>query len=240
MFCPNCGTPVPEAHQACPSCGTPTPQNLKPEPTPPQQTYSYCRACGTPIPAGQPACANCGTAVLQQSTPAAYPQQAYPQQSYPQQPYPQQIPPVQKPMKWFKFLIYFSLWAGAVLTLITGVSSLFGLQYGGMSDYVYAAYGAQRFVDIVYGMICIALGVFMIVTRFRLAAFRSNAPAMLYGVYALNTIVPLIYIFATATVTMIPLSDYLDAQTISSIVTSAIMIVINVIYFGKRRDMFVR
>lgn len=230
MFCPNCGTPIPEAHQACPSCGTPTPQNLKQEPAAPQP-HTYCRACGTPIPAGQPACANCGTAVVQQSTPAAYSQQSYPQQPYPQQPYAPQ-----KPMGWFKFLIYFSLWAGAILNIISGLSTFISV----VTYSTYSLFPGQIAVDVIYGIVCILLGVYTIVTRFQLARFRKNAPMMLHSIYILSIAFSVIYLIATSAVTMIPLSQFLNAQMIGSFGGSIAMIVINVIYFGKRSDMFVR
>lgn len=215
MFCPNCGTPVSPAHQACPSCGTPTPQNLKPEPTPPQQTYSYCRACGTPIPAGQPACSNCGTAVVQQPYTA------------------------QKPMNWFKFLIYFSLWAGGIINIISGFSTMFGLHYAEFAEATYRFFPGQRTVDILYGIVCILMGIYAIVTRFQLARFRKNAPAILYGMYALYIVFPCMYLFATAAVTLIPLMQLIDAEMIGQLIGTAVMIVVNVIYFGKRRDMFI-
>lgn len=183
--------------------------------------------CGTSTPAGQSVCSNCGTAVMHQQPITDI---------FSQQPYAPRMS-----MGWYKFLIYFCLWVGAILTFITGISYLFGFQQGGMTDCAFAVYSVEQFfVDTIYGIVCIALGIFMIVTRFRLARFRANALALLYCVYALNTVIPLLYILATSAVTMLPLSWLFDAQTISMIVVSVAMIVINVIYFRKRREMFVR
>lgn len=186
----------------------------------------FCPNCGTPIPAGQPACSNCGTAVAQQPNPAAYPQQPYPQPPY----------APQKPMNWFKFLIYFSLWAGGILNIISGLSLFSSVLVGS----AYSLFPGQSAVDIIYGIACILLGIYTIVTRFQLARFRKNAPMMLHGVYILNILFSLIYLFATSAVTLIPLSMLFNAQMVGQFVGAAVMIVINVIYFGKRRDMFVR
>ncbi len=59
-------------------------------------------------------------------------------------------------MKWHKFLVNFSLWAGAVLNLIMGFACL--------------AEGAP-----LYGLVLIGAAAYAIYVRFQLAKFKKNA-----------------------------------------------------------------
>lgn len=184
MFCPNCSTPIPEAHQICPSCGT---------------------------------------TVIQQ-------------------------PAAQKPMKWFKYLIYFSLWSRFVIYIFTGMYIISGYRFFGYTDSIYSLIPGQSTVDFIYGIACIFIGFYTIVTRFQLAQFCRNAPKMLYGIYFLDFMFSLFYLIASAAITLIPFAQLSDTPMIGQIamemiyhlVAVAMMIVINAIYFGKRREMFVR
>ena len=92
-----------------------------------------CINCGQPINDNAAFCEHCGQ----------------PRQEVEQQPVI--APP---PMKWFKFLIYFSLFAGAALNLINGITTILGTQYGEHAELVYATFGSLRTFDIVCGTTC--------------------------------------------------------------------------------------
>ncbi len=59
-------------------------------------------------------------------------------------------------MKWHNFLVYFSLWAGAVLNFVMGAACLFE--------------GAP-----LYGLVLIGAAAYAIYSRFQLASFKKNA-----------------------------------------------------------------
>jgi len=59
-------------------------------------------------------------------------------------------------LKWHNFLVYFSLWAGAVLNFIMGIACM--------------AEGAH-----LYGLALIVAAFYGVYTRFRLANFKKNA-----------------------------------------------------------------
>ena len=67
------------------------------------------------------------------------------------------------PMKWYKFLIYFSLILTGLSNMYTGVQAVMGMQYGtkDQSAQVYAVYPGLHILDIVYGVLLIILGVFV-------------------------------------------------------------------------------
>ena len=79
------------------------------------------------------------------------------------------------PMKWHKFLIYFALWLGAVMNVISGFSLLTGSVYeaqGVSATQVYRAYEGLKGVDMLMGAATIALAVLLIVARFALAGYK--------------------------------------------------------------------
>ncbi len=161
--------------------------------------------------------------------------------SYPEpytQPAPEdQEPTPQHPMKWYKFLIYFSLWAGGIMNILGALPYLTGSIYEGAAEFVYAAFPKLKFLDLFLAIALIALGVFCIITRYSLANFEAKGPTLLMLVYAANIVVPVIYLAASYSI--IDVTPEIDPETVGSLASSAIMIVVNKIYFDKRKDLFV-
>lgn len=192
----------------------------------------FCKNCGTYLDEGTKFCVSCGAS--QQETAQEYPQQA----EYPKEPVGPQAPELG--MKWFKFLIWFSLFFGALLNLGEGIMALTGGHYamaGGDPAFIYDYYGnGLRACDMLYGIVIIVLAAFMVYTRFRLSRFRKNGPTCLYVVYAAVAACSLIYILLASAVVG---ESLLDSSTVTSIVTSCIMIAVNVTYFNKRKHMFI-
>lgn len=142
------------------------------------------------------------------------------------------------PMKWFKFLIYFSLFAAAVLNGLSGISTLTGAHYGGLTDTVYAVFGGMQAVDLIFGLGMIGLAAFNIYTRVRLAGFYQNGPKMLTLVYMLSMVLSIGYVVAAQVVCGGVLELDLTSL-ISNVITSVVMIIINGVYFTKRAALFV-
>lgn len=220
MFCPNCGTNVGNAERFCPNCGAALNQNTasaNPQPNYQQPNYQ------------QP----------------NYQQPNYQQPNY-QQPYqPVYQQPVQQypyPMNWYKFVIYFALFAGAVLNAINGILHLTGSVWemqNVSADMVYAVFGGMQAVDIIYGIGAIALAAFDIVTRMHLAKFRKTGPKFLSVCYGVAVGLTLLYIILTSAVTGISIGDLVGATEIMQLVVSIVMLVVNVVYFNKRASLFV-
>lgn len=215
MFCPNCGTNVGNAERFCPNCGAALNQNTAS--ANPQPNYQ------------QP----------------NYQQPSYQQPNY-QQPYqPVYQQPVQQypyPMNWYKFVIYFALFAGAVLNAISGILHLTGSVWemqNVSADMVYAVFGGMQAVDIIYGIGAIALAAFNIVTRMHLAKFRKTGPKFLSVCYGVAVGLALLYIILTSAVTGISIGDLIGATEILQLVFSIVMLVVNVVYFNKRASLFV-
>lgn len=200
----------------------------------------FCPNCGTAVEDAVQFCPSCGTAMAEAQT-AQQPQA--PQQPYyaPQQPYAPVAQAPAQPMKWFKFLIYFALFASAVLNALSGISMLTGSVYGDSAELVYAFFDGLKGLDSFVGIAMLALAGFGIFTRFRLSGFCKNGPMMLNIAYLAGAAVNLIYIIGAFSI----LPDYVAAEiditsTVSSIVTSVVMVFVNSAYFKKRKHLFVK
>lgn len=245
MFCQSCGTQLPEGVTFCSNCGAPVadstaqqpaaaqPVSTVPQPTAaPQQPYNAVPQPVNTVP-----------------QPTAAPQQPYnaaPQQPYygaPQQPnaYPfnNQGFVQQLPMNWFKFVIYFQLFANAVLNLINAIMYFTGLHYGGgyMTAAVYMFYGGLKPLDIVTGILTIGLVAIAIYTRFRLSGFKKNAIMCLMITYGANILVALIWLIGVVAITGV--GEVIGASTIISLVGNIVLIILSAVYFNKRKHLFV-
>lgn len=142
-------------------------------------------------------------------------------------------------LKWHKFVIYFALWAGAVLNVINGVRMLTGSAYGNDTDAVYNAFESLQPIDVLYGLLMVALGVYQIYVRFQLAGFRSGAPGKLSAMYLISLALGILYLLIVSGVTGIKLGDFMNAKLIISFIESIVFLFINKAYYGKRSHLFV-
>ena len=147
------------------------------------------------------------------------------------------------PMKWYKFLIYFALFASAVLNTMSGISYMLGTIHGDILfiGSIYESYPALRIVDIVYGLLLIGVAIMAIYTRLQLAYYREKGPMCLYILYSATMALTVISFVSTSLVvqganyTMLTLLY----DTIPSLVVSAVTLVLNIVYFRKRKELFV-
>lgn len=189
----------------------------------------FCPKCGTNVPDNSMNCPTCGQ-------PLATQQQPY------QQPYQQPVMPLQtaRPMAWYKFLIYFALFASAILNAYNGIRMITGTEYGEVKELVYAMFDGLQSVDILVGILVLGVAAIAIFARVRLAGFYKNGPALITALYAANVIVNLVYIVALYLVLPEGVFDYIEvADYVVNIVVACVMIGVNAVYFGKRKDLFI-
>ena len=186
----------------------------------------YCDRCGNIIPEGTNTCSICGNVMQSPVTGMNVPLQ----------------PIAFVGMGWFKFLIYFSLIAGAVLNFLSALGFITGSIYASQSNYtvtadiVYAFYGnGLRIVDIARGASLIALGVFAIITRSKLAKYKKDGPRSLIGLYIYSVASVVIYLFACYLI----IGELAIEDIAVNLIVNIVMIVVNKIYFGKRKFLFV-
>lgn len=125
-------------------------------------------------------------------------------------------------MKWHKFLVNFSLWLGAILNFLIAFIYLRFLGANHPGSYLYSDTGL-----LLSGLLAAVAGVYGIVTRFKLARFKTHAPAHLMAYLALM-------LFCNIVIGIT--ESALSAQTI---IPSIACIIINYYYYAKRADLFV-
>ena len=214
----------------------------------------YCRFCGTKIPDNVKFCPECGanlapvpSAAPEESAPAApaAPEIPTPFDPTPYDPAPYSADPFasadvaaapQRGMKWFKFIIYFQLWAGMLVNLVTAGKYFTGAYYEGNAEMVYRFFPALQPLDIVMGVLCLALAVYAVVVQRALAKFRAKGPMMYYLMYIVNTAVTVLYLIIGS---IIIGQSAFTAEVAGSIIGSLVMIFINIPYFNNRKHLFV-
>lgn len=214
----------------------------------------YCRFCGTKIPDNVKFCPECGanlapvpSAAPEESAPAA---PAAPEIPTPFDPTPYDPAPYsadsfasadvaaapRRGMMWFKFIIYFQLWAGMLVNLVTAGKYFTGAYYEGNAEMVYRFFPALQPLDIVMGVVCLALAVYAVVVQRALAKFRAKGPMMYYLMYIVNTAVTVLYLIIGS---IIIGQSAFTAEVAGSIIGSIVMLFVNIPYFNNRKHLFV-
>ncbi|MBR6185404.1 MAG: hypothetical protein IKQ41_04000 [Clostridia bacterium] len=142
-------------------------------------------------------------------------------------------------LKWHKFLVYFALWAGGILNIINGARYMTGMVYGSDAKAVYNYFSGLKTLDVVMGLLCIALGVYAIIVRFQLAGFKTGAPKKLVSLYLISAAINLVYVLAASGVTGLSLSDLMDGSFFGNVIGSIAYALINKNYYDKRAALFV-
>lgn len=129
-------------------------------------------------------------------------------------------------MKWHNFLIYFSLWANAVGCFLYGFGGLsvaFGLSRPGRYRY------NPQYVTLIglIGFVLFLVGVYSIVTRYKLARRRENARVHLNAVWLLSGLFTTFFLMVDA-----------DAS-ITGAIPSVVMTFVNNYYYKKRDELFI-
>ena len=139
-------------------------------------------------------------------------------------------------MGWFKFIIYFQLFANAFINIINGISYLNGWVYLGKSELVYTFYPTLKIFDVCFGIIYLLIAGYAIFTRMMLAKYKKAGPLNLYICMGVN-ILMIIICYAVA-------SSYMGTENMantatSSMIPSIALLIWDVTYFNKRKHLFV-
>ena len=144
-------------------------------------------------------------------------------------------------MKWYKFIIYFQLFANAFVNAAMSLSLIMGLHYGDADSaaQVYEIYPVMKGLDLGYGIVCLALAVLAIVTRMALAKFRRRGPLLYYIVLLANVLFSLLYAVLAGSATGLQVLEALDMSSVIAPLTNLVMLVLTKIYFDRRKDLFI-
>ena len=257
MRCSNCGTEFADGAAQCPVCGAMAyaqqsyggqPQQNTQQPYGGQYQQNVQQSYG-----GQP------QQNMQQQYGGQYQQnmqQPYggqPQQNM-QQPYGGQYQQnMQQPyggqqqankpafgMGWFKFTIYVQLFLNALVMLINGVSYFTGSGYGEYKDSVYLFYPSLKVTDICLGIISILFAAYAIFTRMQLAKFKKNGPLFLYILLGGHVVLGILSnVITFAIIGSGSVSAYNMGRIFGQVTGVIALLIIDIIYFQKRKSLFV-
>jgi len=214
----------------------------------------FCPNCGNNIQDGSKFCPYCGTPIennTNNTNNAMFPI------NNTNMPVQQQIQPS---MKWYKFLIYFQLFAGALVN-IGSLGSVMGdkLEYEESKKQIseLASYGDSYYEELfdmlgsmdVFFNICIALavcsallGIMAIVVRQKLAHYKKEGPKLLliyYGLVLAINVISIAVFYICIPKEIWENTGYNLSQIYAQIVMQIVMIICNRAYFKNREYMFV-
>ena len=198
-----------------------------------------CSRCGALLQEGTKVCDACG---FEQPSPDVTQKTMY-DTTYNQD--NTQTPGVEKPavkLGWFHFLIYFSLFAAALLQLANAFQLFTGFQYvriGADAASVYLRFPDLKPLDYSFAVLYILDAVFIIATRFLLAKFKKSGPVCLY----LCSVIALLFNVAYTVISSnIVGANVFDPSALGQLVGQnlalVVVLVINIIYFTKRKELF--
>ena len=208
----------------CPKCRAAMPNGAK-----------YCTECGAKLPVQPDSVPNVPQPTIQEAP--AYPPRPVVTEAPPAASGPR-LAPQDAPVRlgWYKFLIYFALWAGAIVNLIDSFQFFTGSILGNDVEILYAYYPLLKVLNLAFALILVAYAFFAIYTRYRLAQFRQNGPACLHALYLMQLAMVLVYCLAGSLI----LGEWLDlASSFSDLIGSIVILCINIVYFRKRKHLFV-
>lgn len=138
---------------------------------------------------------------------------------------------------WFKFTIYFSLWANLGLNLLNAFLMWTGFTYGVDAEQIYRAFPTLKGTDIFIGVLYLALAVYAIIVRIRLANFKKGSPMLLHILVGANFGITVLYAMIASGITGISFVRLISGS-ITQLMGVAVLLVINIIYYKKHADLF--
>lgn len=147
-----------------------------------------------------------------------------------------------RPMKFHKFIVYFSLPVSALRSLGDGTRFLTGSQYideGFTPNQFFAAYPAVKSLDMIFGGVCLVQAVYCFYVCRRLARHKENGPDHLKALAILAILTNLAYLLLVSSAIKLPIERFINTQTLASVFVAAFYLVIIFVYYDKRKAMFI-
>ena len=142
------------------------------------------------------------------------------------------------PLKWYKFIIYFQLFAGGILDFANAFGYFTGNNYGEESEMVYATYGWLYLLDKVWGCVLVITGVFCFKVRQDLANFRVEGPSRYLYLAGINFFGSFIYTICFIMITDTSMDSLLLIRPFIYILVGIVFICLNKAYFDNRKFLF--
>lgn len=142
------------------------------------------------------------------------------------------------PLKWYKFLIYFQLFAGAIGNIAYAFNYFTGNNYGEAAEKMYATYGWLYLLDKVWGCVLILTGIFCFKVRQDLAKFRVKGPSRYLYLTCIDFFGSFIYTICFISITDTSMKSLVLIQSFINILVGVVYIYLNKAYFDNRKFLF--
>lgn len=215
MYCSKCGNEIENVARFCPYCGQPVQQPVGGGMNEIPNERAYNQPNHTPYTSYNAAPANRYTNQYSGTT----------------------VPTTQQGMMWYKFVIYFQLFAAMIMSLGNGIVYFTGAHYQGNASLIYLYYGnGLHTLDIFMGITQFALIPLLFYVRQQLKNFKRSAPMIYVVTLTIELGIALIYAIAAGAI----IGSNLMSSTISiTVIANLVMAIVNFIYFKKREHLFV-
>ncbi|MBE6601894.1 MAG: hypothetical protein E7637_05250 [Ruminococcaceae bacterium] len=138
-------------------------------------------------------------------------------------------------MKYYYFLIYFALYAGAATNLIFALLYSIGKAYKG-ATLVHEVYPWIALIDSLYSFVLIALAIFAVYVRSALANYKKTAPKLIVLLHLLSGLGGLAYLIAVDEAANVDVG----VGSVVVILVSVVRVIIDGIYLRRRASLFGR
>lgn len=208
----------------------------------------FCKKCGAQIDDNSSFCSVCGSPQQPKTNPAGEMRYNSNVSSVPQQKNEQSKMTEKRysdiyPMKWYKCVIYVQLFLNALISISNAVSYLFGLPYGEYAETVYVVYKGLKVLDIGMAAASIAQAVFALVVRQALAKFRKKGPNLYLLLLSVNIVLTVMYSVIASIILDMDFHTFVSDAGLRNLGANLgaiiFLIVLNRIYFDKRKELFV-
>ncbi len=145
-------------------------------------------------------------------------------------------------MRWYNFVTKVQLWLAFIVVIANGLSQIATTLEG--ENEALITFPVWKTVNMLYGVSLICVAIVILRTRKKLVRFEKDGPQYYYFVCTALFVLPLLYPFMLCVSANIPIVVMFEGfianpSTISSAIVSLVNLVLNYIYFEKRKYLFV-
>ena len=143
--------------------------------------------------------------------------------------------------RWHRFLVHLGLWIAGLVSIALGIVNMVGFQYlvqGMPPGAVYDVFPALTYIDFVYGLLLVGVGILFFLCRARLRSFKKRAPLLLNLAYAALIVLAAVYSVVSSTVVGTPASRLVGLNVLASVVGMIVGVSLNAAYYKKRDFLF--
>lgn len=141
------------------------------------------------------------------------------------------------PLRWYKSIIYFWMFAGAIADMVAGALLLATTTELKFLPLYSSRPGIEAIVGI-FGVLWLIRFGYAFYVRSKMAEFHGRALGLFFGYELSGLVLPALFYVAVSVIGGVSFADYATPQFFVTLGLSAFMILSNILYFKKRAFLF--